>query len=839
MPAPVDFEPAEPEAPVLVSGRVFAAQTGRVERGLSDVCVSDGTRIVRTDGDGYYTLPMHAEELESALVYITVPTGYSAPLGANGVPSFYRHLTPGAQAASLPVDFSLRCDPRSDGSNFTFAHITDTHVASEPGAQAPDDGDGSTPSKLARQLHDIAALPTLPAFVLASGDLTYNGSAQDWRAYLQGVANSRLPIWPVVGNHDHDEGRADPTGTYRRHLGPSWYSFDYGEVHFIQLENNGCLTNPVQLQWLKKDLELNGRSADGATRPIVISTHQPLDTPHPGGTADQIDALFDLLSGYDVKAFFNGHSHTNVVDRHLPGGAVQYNTASANYNDDHSPTGFREVAISGGQLTTSFRMFARDYTIAAVCPGPRSQVGRGRTEFQVNAYNTSSHVMRVEVRVDGREPQLLRPTGKFSWSTPWDTRTLALGGHTAEITAVDDAGKNWSTKSTFTVVPEAATVRPGADITEFHGGTDHTGIQPGHLGIGGLNSAWWFRSGSTIGMSSPVVADGMVYIGTWDTDGAQGNGVHALDLATGARKWHFATDSLVQSTPVVHDRTLYVTQMRGVLTAIDAATGKQKWSYTLPGTSVSGRYDGYVYGGPTVFGSTVYYFGYTTTGSHLVALHAATGKELWNSPVDRGWWASSAPTVYGGKVYVHGSRGGLHIYKATTGGQLAVANGHGGVAHSTPVIADGRVFTTDFQGNDARNLLLARDAMTGKELWRYQSTGVSKDGAGQPGASAAVDGSVVYAGFTDGQVAAFDTATGRKLWSFQTGRAIVSSPTISGNTLWIGGTDGHLYGLDKATGAKLHKTDLGAPILSTPTVTGNTLLIGAWDGNLYAFTGRS
>ncbi|MEV0493571.1 outer membrane protein assembly factor BamB family protein [Streptomyces atratus] len=288
----------------------------------------------------------------------------------------------------------------------------------------------------------------------------------------------------------------------------------------------------------------------------------------------------------------------------------------------------------------------------------------------------------------------------------------------------------------------------------------------------------------------------------------------------------------------IPDGTVYVTEMRGTLTALDAATGAKKWSHALPGSSETGRYDGYAYGGATVSGSTVYYFGYTTTGSHLVALDTATGEQLWNSPVDSGWWNNNTPTVVDGKVYIHDNHGGLRIYDAGTGKRLVSAGGVGGVHHSTPVVADGRVFTTDFIGDAGNDTLLARDAATGKELWHYRSTGVSRDDVGQPGASAAVDGHTVYASFTNGRVSAFDATTGTKLWDFQSGRAFVGSPAISGNTLWIGGTDGHLYGLDKTTGAKLQDLDLGAPILSTPTVTGNTLLIGAWDGNLYAFTAR-
>ncbi|MFJ7495872.1 PQQ-binding-like beta-propeller repeat protein [Streptomyces sp. NPDC097727] len=837
--APVNFEIApRPPRHATVQGAVFDDKNGngtqdKDEQGLAGVSVSDGATIVRTDSNGHYVLSADLNQWNHTIVNITMPRGFSAPLGSNRVQRFYHDLGSPQADATLTQNFDLRRDKSSDRPDFTFAQITDTHVTSPDGPEAPADGDGVTPGKLAKQLDDIAALPTKPAFVLATGDLSGDGAPSHWQAYLKGTANSKLPIWPVTGNHDHGGGDTGGVGNYRSLLGPAWYSFDYGNTHFIQLENNGGLGDPVQMAWLKQDLELNGKNADGTGKQIVVSLHEPLDTPDPGGSTGQINSLLGLLKGYDVKAFFNGHMHTNFTDPHLMDGAVEYNTASSTYNDDHSPIGFREVTLHDGELKAEFRMYNQDHTIAATSPAPGSQVGQGRTEFQVDAYNTSSHVVRVEVRIDDHKVPNLRPTGKFSWSAPWDTRHLALGDHTAKVTAFDDAGNSWSTTSRFTVVPKAEQVRPGADVPEFHGDARHTGVQPGSLGSGSLTNAWTHRTGSTIGMSSPVVANGTAYIGTWDTDGSQGNGVDAVDVATGRTKWHYATDSLVQSTPAVHDGTVYVTEMRGTLTALDAATGAKKWSYTLPGSSETGRYDGYAYGGATVSGSTVYYFGYTTTGSHLVAVDTATGQQLWNSPVDSGWWDSSTPTVVDGKVYVHDSRGGLRIYDATTGKQLVSAGGDGGVHHSTPVVADGRVFTTQMT-----NTLLVRDATTGKELWRYASTGVSKDDAGQPGASVAVDGNTVYAAFTNGRVVAFDAATGTKLWEFQSGRAFVGSPTISGNTLWIGGTDSHLYGLNKTTGAKLQDLDLGAPILSTPTVTGNTLLVGAWDGNLYAFTAR-
>jgi len=53
-------------------------------------------------------------------------------------------------------------------------------------------------------------------------------------------------------------------------------------------------------------------------------------------------------------------------------------------------------------------------------------------------------------------------------------------------------------------------------------------------------------------LSSPAVANGVVYVGSFD------NNVYALNAKTGAKLWSYTTGSYVWSSPVVVNGTVYV-----------------------------------------------------------------------------------------------------------------------------------------------------------------------------------------------------------------------------------------------------------------------------------------
>ncbi len=85
------------------------------------------------------------------------------------------------------------------------------------------------------------------------------------------------------------------------------------------------------------------------------------------------------------------------------------------------------------------------------------------------------------------------------------------------------------------------------------------------------------------------------------------------------------------------------------------------------------------------------------------------------------------------------------------------------------------------------------------------------------GALAERDATVV-AGSTDGEVAAFDAASGRMSWRHDLG-PVYRGPACAGSTVYVPSADHHLYALDAATGHGRWSIEVSAPVLCTPLVT--------------------
>lgn len=164
--------------------------------------------------------------------------------------------------------------------------------------------------------------------------------------------------------------------------------------------------------------------------------------------------------------------------------------------------------------------------------------------------------------------------------------------------------------------------------------------------------------------------------------------VHRLGLA-----WSWAPEQMAlwESFPVVAGRTLYVTTNTSQVLAFNAATGARRWTYTPQVDFFAG---GAVAQQPTNRGVAVadgrVYL--VTYDARLVALDAATGRELWSARVAdprSGTTGSSPPTYWEGRLIVgssgsdaRGSRGFVAAFDAEEGEELwrfwTVAEGRGG-----------------------------------------------------------------------------------------------------------------------------------------------------------------
>ena len=152
---------------------------------------------------------------------------------------------------------------------------------------------------------------------------------------------------------------------------------------------------------------------------------------------------------------------------------------------------------------------------------------------------------------------------------------------------------------------------------------------------------WTYALGEMAGTSlEPAMTADAVYVRTRDSV------LHAVETATGERRWMKSLPPSVGSPPVVERGIVYLTTHDSGLVAYDAETGAERWTFELEGTVSN----------PTVAGSTVY------LGSDaLYALAANTGEERWT--VRGGDVGFSPISVLDGVVY---SYGGNSLYALDT-----------------------------------------------------------------------------------------------------------------------------------------------------------------------------
>ena len=220
-----------------------------------------------------------------------------------------------------------KADPKSLKGELSFVQISDSHVGFNKAAN-PD-----VLKTLQAAIDKINALPTPPAFVLHTGDLTHLSKDKEFDTLDQALKSVKTErIFYVPGEHDviNDDGKQFrerfPKGTQ----GDGWYSFDHGGAHFIGLVNvmnlkAGGLGNlgHEQLEWLEKDVKHLKHST-----PIVLFAHIPLWSVYPewGWGTDDSEQALSYLKKFGSVTVLNGHIHQTMQKIE---GSVTFHTATS------------------------------------------------------------------------------------------------------------------------------------------------------------------------------------------------------------------------------------------------------------------------------------------------------------------------------------------------------------------------------------------------------------------------------------------------------------------------------------------------------------------------------
>lgn len=227
--------------------------------------------------------------------------------------------------------------------------------------------------------------------------------------------------------------------------------------------------------------------------------------------------------------------------------------------------------------------------------------------------------------------------------------------------------------------------------------------------------AWKFDSGRCVA-ASPAVNDHVVFMTFLNRPpcnrGAKLEGltgeVIAFSAGFGKIRWRKRIGPS-ESSPLVANGRVYLGDWTGRVYALDEKTGKTVWTY---------RTRNRVKSGVTLSGNRLYVGSYD---HHVYALNARTGKLIWRTEAQERLFGRatfySTPAAAYGRVYVGGTDGKVYSFGAASG-KIRWTHSTGGFVYSSPAVWNRTVYAGSYSGR-----FYALDAATGDVKWRFNANG--------------------------------------------------------------------------------------------------------------------
>lgn len=408
-----------------VVGRVLADGKPR-----SGVVISDGYIVDTTDVNGCFSLDSRKDH---GYVFMSIPDGFDVT--TNGV--IPRFFSPVGSHIQDTVIFNLTADKHSE---YTMFVLGDMHLADKR----------KDLQQFGSFVKDIKPQMTGGCFAVTLGDMSWDAywDGFDLSEYLFEVNKDFAPVefFHTIGNHDHDlskNGDWETATVYKRTIGPTYYSFNRGGIHFIVLDDIVCTnengkrssTNKVsaeQLEWLRKDLKFIDKNM-----PLAVFMHAPLYRSSGSLSLSSAMDLINCLRGFEDITFFSGHIHTvynvDVTTRsgYVPilencCGAVcgawwymcyDFPEENVHICSDGAPGGYKVVKIKDGRMSWyykatgkpadyQFRTYDRNkICLDASCVSKASATAKAAFASSVGELGTKSNENLVYINVWDYDPK--------------------------------------------------------------------------------------------------------------------------------------------------------------------------------------------------------------------------------------------------------------------------------------------------------------------------------------------------------------------------------------------------------------------------------------------------
>ena len=416
-------------------------------QGISGVVVSDGYEVTTTDDEGKYYLPSLKK---NGFVFISIPGNYEITNDGTA-PQFFKRLN-GSTGTVEQKNFSLF---ETNNEKHVVIPMADWHLANRN-----NDLDQFTNKVLpdVNTTIDKFLSGDTKVYVLTLGDMTWD---QYWYSnnfrlndYIPYMNKLNCPVFNLMGNHDNDPYKADDRlaeEDYRNILGPTYYSFNLGKIHYVVLDdveylntggsvgtlgkrNYNDVVQSDQLEWLKKDL---ATITDKGT-PLVVAMHTPLyRNPTLDLNGNQVNEvslnngsqLINCLQGFTNVHVLTGHNHINysVEEKST---LMEHNTAAIcatwwwtgknGYADNHickdgSPGGYSVWEMNGTTMQWYYK-----------------SIGYNK-DYQFRSYDLNTvHITAAGFAPDSTDSVLAEYAGPYAQTTQTNNVRINVWGYDSQ-----------------------------------------------------------------------------------------------------------------------------------------------------------------------------------------------------------------------------------------------------------------------------------------------------------------------------------------------------------------------------------------------------------------------
>lgn len=467
------------------------------EKGIKNICVSNGSEVVKTDSEGKWMLPVSNE----TGLFVIKPANYTVPLNSDKIPQHF-------------FIYKKRNSGNSENSSVNFPLIKTTDQKKFSALFF-----GDTQARGIKEVnyinHDVVeeCIGTDALFGVSLGDITADGP-ELFNEINQGIAQIGIPWYNTFGNHDYDrEANTNDKkdASFKRTYGPSTYAFEYGQVVFIDFNNiffkpDGKYIphfTDVQLSFVRNYLQFVPKN-----KLVVLMMHAPIIS------CDNKEKMFDLISDRKYTFSISGHVHEQInlfVNRETgwKGAEAHHHLINATVSgswwcglndelgiphatmNDGGPNGYSVITFDGSNYSVRFKAARRpeNYQMNIYLPEEITTSKLDTTKILVNIF-AGSERSKVEMSIDNQnewrplqqvktiDPEILRMhqlnpvlqkkvEGRliedilgYSMDSPsysthmWQAllpKEISRGSHTVSVKTTDMYGQVWQASRIFSI----------------------------------------------------------------------------------------------------------------------------------------------------------------------------------------------------------------------------------------------------------------------------------------------------------------------------------------------------------------------------------------------------